>query len=225
MTHDQRASPATLQLIGRSSSHFTRVAAIFAHELGVPFTLVPVHDMKRLDADAYGGNPALKLPTLRTPTLSVFGTENICRKLAQLAPRRLRVVWPEDLTFDVGRNAQELLSHSMAAQVQLIVAPAFAKLPADNVYVVKGRTGFAGALRWLDERLAEVLEELPSPRDLSLFEVTLFCLVEHIDFCKTLPLAPYPKLARFTEEFAARDSAQRTRYYVDRHHPNGDRTS
>jgi hypothetical protein len=56
---------STVQIIGRSSSHFTRVALVFAHELGVPFELVPIYDMTEVDPAVYAGNPALKLPTLR----------------------------------------------------------------------------------------------------------------------------------------------------------------
>ena len=38
------------QLAGRSSSHFTRVARIFAHEFGVDLELLPVHDITATDA-------------------------------------------------------------------------------------------------------------------------------------------------------------------------------
>ena len=73
------------------------------------------------------------------------------------------------------------------------------KLPADNVYFAKGRNGFEGALRWLDDNLAAALRAIPSPRDLSLFEVTLFCLIEHLTFRGTLPVEPYPSLVRFAQ--------------------------
>lgn len=203
-----------LQIIGRSSSHFTRVALVFAYELGVPFELVPVHDMTRVDAEVYAGNPALKLPTLRRGDSLVFGAENICRTLAEIAGER-RVVWPEELRSDLGRNAHELVRHAMAAQVQLIFGPVLCKLPADNLYFVKGKQGYEGALRWLDDNLARVLAELPAPRDLSFFEVALFCLVDHVPFRPTVALEPYPALVRFAEAFAQRPSAQRTRYRFD----------
>ena len=57
--------------------------------------------------------------------------------------------------------------------------------------------------------------KLPSPRDLSLFEVTLFCLLEHLVFRETLPLVPYPALLRFAAEFRERPSARRTTYRFD----------
>ncbi len=203
-----------VQIIGRSSSLFTRVPLIFAHELGVPFELVVVPDMTRLDAAVYGDHPALKLPSLRRGTSMLFGAENICRALADDAGGSLRIVWPEQLREDVSRNAQELVWHAMAAQVQLVFGTVIGQLPADNIYFAKGRCGFEGALRWLDENAAAAIAALPS-RDLSLFEVTLFCLVEHLVFRNTLPVAPYPSLAGFVREFAQRASAERTAYRFD----------
>ncbi|WP_434426083.1 glutathione S-transferase family protein [Nannocystis pusilla] len=204
-----------VQIIGRSSSHFTRLALLFAHELEVPFELVPVHDMTVVRPEVYAGNPALKLPTLRRGGSLVFGAENICRALAELAGPGRRVVWPEELRSDVARNAHELVRHGMAAQVQLVFGPVLCELPADNLYFVKARQGFEGALRWLDDHLAGVLDELPSPRDLSLFEASLFCLVDHLSFRTTVPSGPYPALVRFAEGFAARPSARRTQYRFD----------
>ncbi len=207
----------SLQLVGRRSSLFTRVPRIFAHELGVPLELVPIYDMTEQDPATYAGNPALKLPTLRRPGGGlVFGAENISRALAEhpgAAP--LRVVWPEQLRLDAARNAQELTWHAMAAQVQLVFGTVIGKLPADNVYFAKGRTGFLGALRWLDDHLDEVLRALPPERDLSLLEVTLFCLVEHLPFRGTLPVDPYPALVHFARAFGARPSARETAYALD----------
>lgn len=204
-----------VQIIGRSSSHFTRLTQIFAHELGVPFELVPIHDMTDLAPDVWAGNPALKLPTLRRGGSLVFGAENICRALAELAGASRHVAWPEQLRSDLARNAHELVRHAMAAQVQLAFGVAVCGLPADNLYFTKARAGFAGALRWLDDHLADVLAELPAPRDLSWFEPALFCLLDHLTFRATLPVEPYSALARFAAEFAARPSARRTPYRFD----------
>jgi hypothetical protein len=38
---------SALQIIGRSSSLFTRMPLIFAEELGVPVQLVPIQDMTK----------------------------------------------------------------------------------------------------------------------------------------------------------------------------------
>jgi glutathione S-transferase len=204
-----------IEIAGRSSSHFTRVPLIFAHELDIPFEFVPIYDMTQIDSAVYLGNPALKLPTLRREGSLVFGAENICRALVDLAEARRRIVWPEHLREDVARNAQELVWHCMGAQVQIVFGTVFGKLPADNVYFAKARAGFEGALRWLDVHLPDALRALTSPRDLSLFEVTLFCLVEHLSFREMLPVSPYRSLVRFARDFAARPSAQRTSYRFD----------
>ncbi|MFV8753496.1 glutathione S-transferase family protein [Nannocystaceae bacterium ST9] len=206
----------TVEIVGRSSSHFTRVTRIFAHELGVPIELVPIHDMTGVEPAVYADNPALKLPVLRRAGSPVFGTENICRALADMSDRRLRITWPEQLPADLSRNAQELVWHGMAAQVQIIFGVQVAKLPADNLYFAKGREGFVGALRWLDDHLESALAALPSTRDLSLFETTLFCLVDHVAVRGTLPLEPCPSLVRFAERFAERACARHTAYRFDR---------
>lgn len=205
---------STVQIIGRSSSHFTRVTRMFALELGVPIELVPILDMTALDVDAYVGNPALKLPTLRRAGSLVFGTENICRALAEIADTKRSIVWPEQLRDDVSRNAQAMVWHGMAAQVSLVIGIRVAKLPADNIYFGKGRAGFEGALRWLDDHLVAALAALPA-RDLSLFELTLFCLVEHLGFRTTVPLEPYPSLVQFARGYGTRPSAVSTPYQID----------
>lgn len=209
--------PTRIQLFGRSSSHFTRVAAIFAHELRVPFDLVVVPDLTSLDASAYGGHPARKIPTLRVGTAVVFGTENICRRIAELAGdgEGPGVVWPEHLRGDVARSAQELTWHTMSAEVQLVVGTVLAELPADNLLFAKCRAGMHGSLAWLEEHLARALGDLPSPRRLSLLEVTLFCLLEHLQFRPTLALEAYPNLRGFAADYGARPAARSTAYRYD----------
>ena len=204
----------TLQIVGRSSSHFTRMPLIFAHELRVAFEFVPIYDMTQIQAEMYADNPALKLPILRRKDSTVFGAQNICRVIAESSSRSTRIVWPEDLQDDISRNAQELVTHCMSTQVQFAFGVAINKLPADNLYFIKARAGMEGALAWLDANLSNALEQLP-PRDLSFFEVSLFCLVDHLRFRKTVELHPYSALERFTYEFAQRPSAQETPYRFD----------
>ena len=210
-------SHPALRLTGRSSSHFTRVARMFAHELNVPLEFAIVHDLTALEAATFDGNPALKLPTLHVGPSPLFGTENICRRLIELAGRTAdpRIVLPEYVTADLGRNAQEMVWHAMAAQVQLRMGLALAKLSADNVFFTKIQAGMAGALTWLETHLDQALALLPASRDVSLFEVTLFCLLEHIAFSSTLPLDRYIRLLRFASAFGERESARRTSYRFD----------
>ncbi len=205
-----------IQIFGRSSSHYTRLPRIFAHELGVPCELVPIVDITAVDPDVFAGNPALKLPILRRGGSALFGSENICRALAELSGRQQRVVWPEQLRSDRARNAHELVSLGMAAQVQIVFGTMVNKLPAENTYFTKARSGLEGALRWLDANtLAAVRAEMPVDRDLSLFEVTLFCLLQHVRFRGTTSSEPYPALGRFEQDFGARPSAQATPYRFD----------
>lgn len=186
-----------MKLIGRSSSHYTRVVRMFAHELGIEYELVVVPDLTSTDVASYD-NPALKIPVLRDGDTTVFGTENICRTLAG----HLETPGP------LG-NAQELVWHAMQAQVQLVMGTIVAKLPADNFYFVKIRRGFEGALAWLDANIATI------PRDATLLPITLFCLVEHITFRGPLTLEPYGALAAFAGEYGLRPSAVATAYRFD----------
>jgi glutathione S-transferase len=208
---------APLQLTGRSSSHFTRVARMFADELGIPLKLQVVHDLMAVDAAAYGGNPALRVPALHVGPSLLIGTENICRRLVDLAGRRgdPRIVLAEHVTTDLGRTAQELVWQAMAVQVQLRIGLSVAGLPPDNVFFTKATASMTGALAWLDLHLDDVLASLPTPRDLSLFEVTLFCLVEHVVFRPTVPLDPYPRLRAFAATFGQHGSARRTPFFFD----------
>ena len=204
-----------LQIVGRRSSHFTRIARIFAEELGVSYDIVPIYDMTAQAPALYADNPALKLPILRSEDGVVFGTENICRALADRAQKSAEIVWPEQLRADISRNAQEMVWHCMTAQVQIVFGTLVAKLPGDNLYFDKARTGFEGALAWLETHLPDALNALPASRQLSMFEASLFCLIEHLHFRKTVPVEHYSRLEDFRKTFAARPSAQRTPYQFD----------
>ncbi|WP_116811901.1 glutathione S-transferase family protein [Steroidobacter cummioxidans] len=205
----------SLQIVGRRSSHFTRIARLFAEELGVSYEIAPIYDMTAQDAAIYANNPALKLPILRVGDDVVFGTENICRALADRAQKSTAVVWPEQLRSNVSRNAQELVWHCMNSQVQIVFGTVVCKLPGDNLYFDKARLGFAGALAWLDAHVSEALHALPAARQLSLFEASLFCMIEHLHFRKTLPVEQYSNLEAFRQSYATRLSAQRTAYEFD----------
>jgi len=107
----------------------------------------------------------------------------------------------------------------MGAQVQLVFGMQVARLPAENVYFAKATDGFRNALAWLDANLESVLQGLP-PRDLSLLETSLFCLLDHLVFRDTLPLDPYRHLAAYTAAWRQRPAAQRTAYAFDVAAPN-----
>jgi glutathione S-transferase len=206
---------SSLQIVGRRSSHFTRITRIFAEELGSPYEIVPIYDMTAQDPAVYANNPALRLPILRIGDEVVFGTENICRAMADQAQESVAIVWPEQLRSNISRNAQELVWHCMTTQVQIVFGTAMAKLPADNLYFEKARLSFAGALAWLDAHVSDALNALPAARQLSMFEVSLFCMIEHLHFRQTMPVAQYSNIEAFRKAFATRPSAQATAYQFD----------
>jgi glutathione S-transferase len=201
-------------IVGRSSSHFTRVARMFAAELGVAYELVVVPDLTSLSAADYAGNPALRLPILKSPTGDWFGALNICRELARLSERSLRVVWPEHLDQPLLANAQELTLQAMATEVSLIMAQV-SGVDANAPALEKQRASLANLTRWLDENVVAVLGELPAERDLSFLEVTLFCLVTHLRFRSVLPLVNHQRLEEFASTYGARESARSTPYHFD----------
>jgi glutathione S-transferase len=203
-----------LQIVGRRSSLFTRMPLIFAEELSVTYELLPIYDMTALELDIYAGNPALKLPILRENERLLFGAQNICRAIWERSGAEKRIAWPESLNDDLSRNAQELVWHCMAMQVQLIMGTMVNSLPGESPFFVKARSSFTGSLQWLDKNLAAAVRVLPA-RDLSLFEVSLFSLADHIVFRGPLALDSYPALVRFRNEFAQRPAAQRTAYRFD----------
>jgi len=201
-------------LIGRTSSHFTRVARIFAAEMRVDYSFRVAPDLMSFDSCDYGGNPALRLPTLRTLGGAWFGALNICRELSRQSSAKTRVVWPEDLDRPLLANAQELVVQAMSTEVALIMAEIAGQDPSGK-HELKLRTSLVGSLGWLEENAEAVLAALPEERDISYLEVTLFCLVTHLKFREVLATEGYKELNGFCQRFAARASAQTTPYRFD----------
>jgi glutathione S-transferase len=205
---------AEVILFGRSSSHFTRVARIFASELGVSYSFRAAPNLMSLDASEYGGNPALKLPVLQLGGEAWFGAVNICRVLERLSVTQRRVVWPEATNVAVVANAQELTLHSMSTEVTLVMSQ-LGGAGAGSAHAIKLRRSLVDSLVWLEGNLERALAALPADRDLSFLEVTLFCLVTHLTFREIAPVEPYPALCAFRARFAERPSAVQTAYRFD----------
>lgn len=188
---------------------------MFALEMGVEHSFRVVKDLTSTDAREYGGHPALRVPVLETARGSWFGALNISRELWRLSSTRPRVVWPEDLDTPLLANAQELVLQAMANEVSLIMAKV-SGAPEGNAYLAKTRTSLTNTLAWLEEHVREALAALPPERALSYLEVTLLCLVTHLEFREVLPVSGYPRLQEFCAEFGARESAVSTRFHFDR---------
>jgi glutathione S-transferase len=204
-----------MELYGRSSSHFTRIARIFAHECEVPVEMHLIRDLMSVDPADYGDNPALKMPTLVADDGERwFGSIAICRELVRNSELNLDVTWPEDLDTALGANAQEMVLQAMSTEVGIVLGKSTG-VPADNAHQLKLRASLLGNLRWLEDNVANALAQLPPERDLSYLEVSLFCLVEHLPFRDVMTLEDYPSLRAFGERFARRSSAKATTFKFD----------
>jgi glutathione S-transferase len=203
-----------LTLIGRSSSHFTRVARIFAAELGVEYSFQIVRDLLSLNPADYGGNPTLKVPMLKLPNGICLGALNICRELARVSSSQLQILWPELLSDLLFANTQELINHAMSTEVNLVMSKVSAG-EGGGVHQTKMTQSLVNSLSWLESHVDEVLTALPTDRDVSYLEVTLFCLITHLEFRKVLSTQPYARLNQFADHFATRTSAQTTVYRFD----------
>ena len=206
----------TPEIIGRRSSHFTRLVLIVAHELGVEYSYMHVVDLMALDTKSYGDHPGLRLPTLKFDGEAVFGAVNICRILAKIMKRENDVVWPDEGDASILlTNMYEITMQTMASQVSLVIAVEVSKLDPASAFVTKLRVGMAGMLEWLDTRLVEYQAQLPGDRLISITEAALYCVYEHIRCRNTSELTAYPNLARFVTEFGQRTSAKQTPYRFD----------
>jgi glutathione S-transferase len=206
-----------LILVGRSSSHFTRITRMIAIELGVALTFRPVFDLTTLDVATYGDNPALKVPVLVTETGPLFGTENICRELARRAgakgkkgKKRSDVVLRGDLDSRLVANAEELTLHAMQTSVVIILGKMSGTAPA-----AKTMRSLENTLAWLDSNVNGVIAALPEGRAVSFVEVALFCLMRHLPFRNVLDVKPYAKLVAFADAYGQRASARETEYRID----------
>lgn len=205
--------PTPLQLIGRSSSHFTRVARICAHELNVSHQFRPILEIGSLDPAVFGENPALKMPILVDEQGPLFGTENICRELLRKSGQpRTRFVMRGDLPDRAVANAEELTLHVMASEVSLIMGRAAG---AGHEPPPKLEPSMRKSLEHLERGLHAAVAALPSDRGVSFLEVTLFCAVTHLTFREVMDVSPFAQLAAFCAHFGERESAQATPYRFD----------
>jgi glutathione S-transferase len=201
-------------LIGRSSSHFTRIARIFASELRVACSFQVVRDLLSGNAEDYGGNPALRIPVLKTDTGNWFGALPVSRELWRRSSTRPRVAWPEALETPLLSNMQELTLQAMATEVTLVMEK-MAGAGEGTAHATKLRKALLQMMAWLEEHVDPALAALPTGRDLSYLEVSLYCLVTHLEFRDVLPTAPYVALNRFCQRFAERPSAKETAFRFD----------
>ncbi|MGC4069422.1 MAG: hypothetical protein QM784_33175 [Polyangiaceae bacterium] len=153
-------NPTELVIVGRSTSHFTRITRVFAAEGGLEYAYQVVSDLRVTDPANYAGNPALRIPILRTPRGEWFGSLNICRELFRLAPKKPRVVWPEDLDDPLLANAQELVFQGMANEVTVLMSRFFGE--PQGPHSAKLRQSLVNTAEWLETNLERLLALLPA---------------------------------------------------------------
>lgn len=198
-------------LVGRSSSHYTRIARMFALDLGVPHTFRAVLDITAMDASAFADNPALKVPILVDERGPLFGTENICREIVRRSARASDVVLRGDVTERIVANAEELTLHTMSSGVSIIMS----RMTSGASAPPKLLRSVENSLRWLDENVEGVVASLPASRALSFVEVALYCCVTHLTFREVADVTPWKRLRDFCDRFGERESAKSTTYRVD----------
>jgi len=203
-----------LTIVGRSTSHFTRVARIFALESGLICSFEVVRDLRQSEEGSYAGNPALRVPILRTARGTWFGALNICRELSRRASAPPRMVWPEQLQEPLVANAQELVVQAMSTEVTLLMSRVFGT-PDDDAHLLKLRRSLSNSVEWLERHVEEALAQLPANRDSSYLELTLYCLVRHLPFRDVMSTDPYPRLNAFCSHFELRPAVRDTAYHVD----------
>ena len=204
-----------LVLVGRNSSHFTRIARIFAHELGVEYEFEIVYDLTSKSAGEFGDNPTLRVPALRTPTGTWFGSLPICRELVRRSRRHgVRTLFPEHATDARASNAQEIITDLMGTEVSIIMGR-LANLPSDSAFFEKPAARVAASVEWLERELPAALASQPQGA-LSFLEVSAYCVCTHLGFREVLSIGDRPNLVAFMQRFGERSSAKATSYFVDR---------
>jgi len=201
-------TPVTI--VGRSSSHYTRVTRIFALELEIAHGFQPVLDIMSTDVGVYADNPALKVPILVDEDGPLFGTENICRALVRRAARESDVVLRGDVAHRLVANAEEMTLGIMSTEVAIIMARTTGGAPGP-----KALRSIENSLTFLDQNVDALLAALPAHRALSFVETAIFCVLRHLPFREVMDVAPWKRLNAFGERFAERESARATTFHFD----------
>jgi glutathione S-transferase len=204
---------AELVIVGRSTSHFTRITRVFAAEGGLDYVYRVVPDLRVTDPANYAGNPALRIPILRTPKGEWFGSLNICREIFRLSRKKPRVIWPEDLEDPLTANAQELIFQGMANEVTVLMSRFFGE--PEGPHAAKLRSSLANTVEWLEGNVEGILARLPADRELSYLELSWYCFLRHVEFRELLSIAPYAKLTEFCRNYEMRQSVKDTHYRLD----------
>ncbi|MBC7973645.1 MAG: glutathione S-transferase family protein [Myxococcales bacterium] len=194
----------SLQLIGTPLSHFTRKLRILLAELGVPFTFVRAPGVLTTTPDTYGGNPLMRVPTLRDGNVTVFDSEHIARYLVRRHDPADRFGVLRERVEDLNRLT--LINGVMANEVVIILARRAGLEDIDNVaYFRKLGAAIDAALAELDH---SVDVEAPG---FDYRDIALVCMWQHLGHYQLRPgLAGYTRIAARVDRLAAQPSIAST---------------
>jgi glutathione S-transferase len=193
----------TLTLYGTPLSHFTRKVRILLLEYGVPFAMVRPPDLLAA-ANTYGGNPLLRVPTLRHGGTTVVESDHIARYLvAAFDPADRFGVTSADVS---ALNRRAVANGVMANEVTLILAKRGGLEDVDAVaYFRKLKEAIDAGLTWLD---AETDPDAPGFIYADIATIAMWQHVEH--YASARDLGRFARIAARVARFASRASVAAT---------------
>jgi glutathione S-transferase len=194
----------SLQVIGTPLSHFTRKVRIVLMEIGVPFEFVRAPGVLVAAPEAYGGNPLMRVPTLRDGDVTLFDSDHIARYVVRRHDGGDRLgVLDESVQ---GLNRMALINGVMANEVVIILAKRGGLEGIEGVaYFQKLGAAIDLALDEID-RGVEVEAHGFDYRD-----VALVCMWQHLEHYQLrADLARYTRIAARVARLAERPSVAAT---------------
>lgn len=191
-----------MQLVGTPLSHFTRKVRIVAAELAIPLdfqTLPATTGVMTATADAYAGNPLMRVPVLVDGDVRLVESDHIVRYLVGRFDPADRLGVKNETPEALNRLA--VLNGIMANGVVLILAKRGGLEGLENVvYFQKLIAAIDGALAWLDARID------PDAAGFDYRDIALICMWQHLGYYGLRPLEAYGRLAARVGRFAKRPS-------------------
>ena len=183
-------------------SHFARKIRILLTELEVPFELKFVPDLLSKDPADFGGNPILRIPTLRDGERWVIESDQIARYAVER--------WdPEDRLCVLSlepeqRNVLSILNALMGAEVELILS---ARSGMEGVHEIPFFQRYLAVMEHCLAWLENEGRRSWTANEFSYLDVTLIAAWEHASHYQLVPIGDrFPWLAERAGRLAARPS-------------------
>lgn len=203
-----------MQLFYSPMSHFARKVRILAAHLNVPLDLVDAGSPTSAEAEHFGNNPLMKVPTLSCPEGLIFESDTISRYLVhRFDPGDRFAVLTEDIQR---QNARAVMNGVMTAEVELLLAARSGVDVANAPRYHKLRQVIAAGLLWLEQNA-----DLFAPEEPDYNQFHLLALWEHLlDFqtsaaFQNMPELELPHLARHTDRIGQLPLVAASRHRVD----------